>query len=580
VLPALPALASSTPTLTSVAPLTTHAGRQLTLAGTGLEDADTATLAGVALTGLVPSATSLTVTVPLGTPVGTTGPVHVTTASGGDVTSDVAVTVAAPPQVTGLSGAVGDHAAVLTWTAAGTGTTVVRDVTGVADPLTPSSGRSVPVSGLGARDTAFTNTAPATYAAWAVDSDGTPSDSPATVTVSPVPAVATALSIGVSRTVVLYGTGYAVVGRLTRGGQPSAGRRVDLLGRAAGTTTWSVARRLVTDANGGFKTGLVSTRTAEIVLRYGGDAFSAPVDSAHRVVAVQPWITAGLAPPVVVRPEPTVLSGRVPPGLPGAVIRIQRGTAAGFVTVQSVLPTSTGAWSWRFAITTPGSYVFRAVLPAAPSYRSAVSWMPVLRVETRDLQAGMTGDDVLALKRRLAGLHYLPGSLTRYFGYDLTHAVMAFQKVERLPVTGRWTRAERVRMGHPTAWRVRYPAAGRAVEVDITRQVLVLSEGGRVSKIVDVSTGTERLYTYRGDTDVAHTPRGRFVIERQIDGIRISNLGALYRPSYFHLGWAIHGSASVPSYPASHGCVRITNGNTDRLFPLLVRGTPVALYDE
>ena len=187
---------------------------------------------------------------------------------------------------------------------------------------------------------------------------------------------------------------------------------------------------------------------------------------------------------------------------------------------------------------------------------------------------------MLALQRRLIALAYDPGRQDGAFGYDLQHAVMTFQKVERLPVTGRWTKVERSRAGRPTAWRLRYPGTGRAVEISITRQVLVLSQAGKVVRIVDVSSGNDKPYTYEGTSEVARTPRGRFAIERSIDGVRVSPLGELYRPAYFFQGWAVHGSGSVPSYPASHGCVRVTNPTMDRLFALLVKGTPVAVYDE
>jgi lipoprotein-anchoring transpeptidase ErfK/SrfK len=62
-------------------------------------------------------------------------------------------------------------------------------------------------------------------------------------------------------------------------------------------------------------------------------------------------------------------------------------------------------------------------------------------------------------------------------------------------------------------------------------------------------------------------------------GNRIAPLGTLHRPMYFYRGWAIHGSGSVPAYPASHGCVRVSNADEDWLFPLIAVGTPVIIYD-
>src|SRR5690606_35305288 len=45
----------------------------------------------------------------------------------------------------------------------------------------------------------------------------------------------------------------------------------------------------------------------------------------------------------------------------------------------------------------------------------------------------------------------------------------------------------------------------------------------------------------------------------QSDGTQPGELGPLYRPKYFHEdGIAVHGYGSVPSRPASHGCVRVS----------------------
>jgi hypothetical protein len=261
------------------------------------------------------------------------------------------------------------------------------------------------------------------------------------------------------------------------------------------------------------------------------------------------------------------------------VLLVQRRVGTTWQTYAHVRTASDG--TYRFPLLMPvGVHGFRVVLPAMAGLATAISPQAVLRVEPRNLIDGMSGPDVLSLQQLLTRLHYDTGRLDGRYGYDLHHAVMAFQKVERLPATGYWGNAERLRGTHPTAWRVRYPSAGRAVEIDITRQVLVLSQAGVVQRIIDVSTGSGKTYYQDGHLNVAHTPRGHFSVFYKINGIRISKLGALYKPSYFYQGYAVHGSASVPSYPASHGCVRITNPNADRLFPLLTLHTPVTLYDE
>ena len=81
-----------------------------------------------------------------------------------------------------------------------------------------------------------------------------------------------------------------------------------------------------------------------------------------------------------------------------------------------------------------------------------------------------------------------------------------------------------------------------------------------------------------GDVRVAVTPLGGFQIQRKIDAWRKSDLGLLYRPAYFIGGYALHGAPSVPPFPASHGCIRITIAAMDRWFDRLPVGTPMLVY--
>lgn len=60
-------------------------------------------------------------------------------------------------------------------------------------------------------------------------------------------------------------------------------------------------------------------------------------------------------------------------------------------------------------------------------------------------------------------------------------------------------------------------------------------------------------------------------------------LGPLYRPKYFHHdGIAVHGYGSVPPYPASHGCVRVSFAAVDYLWEqgLMPLESTVLVYGE
>jgi lipoprotein-anchoring transpeptidase ErfK/SrfK len=226
-----------------------------------------------------------------------------------------------------------------------------------------------------------------------------------------------------------------------------------------------------------------------------------------------------------------------------------------------------------------GRYVFQVVMPARAAHLQAASPATAVQVDARDLGRGDTGSDVLTLEKRLAAQKADVGRVDGLFDYDLTHAVIAFQKSQGIARTGRYDNATRLRLGAPVPVRLQSPKSGRAIEIDLRKQVLYLSEGGVLRRILDVSTGSGQLYESEGVTHRAVTPRGSFAITRKInDPHHESPLGILYRPAYFYGGFAIHGSSSVPTYPASHGCVRITNPAMDRLYDLLVVGTPVTVY--
>jgi hypothetical protein len=502
--------------------------------------------------------------------------VHLTTASGG--TADSATAVAVHPVVTGLVGRVGDRAALLTWTSAGTGPTLVRDVSASpAGPFTPADGVAVPVTGLTATDSTFTNAASKTYAVWATDTDGTTSDSAAVVTVAPA-LLAPTITLARSLAVAPWGRTVILSGKLTMAGLPLPARTVDLWGQTPGKPA-TLLRHLKTGLDGSWSTPVQPARSTDFSIRYAGDAFSGSSNVPHGTVRILARLTESFTPSTILRGATTELRGQVLPRLAGVALSVQERKGTSWVQIAAVRTASDG--SYRMSLSPAvGVHSTRVVLPAQPGLNSAASPTTVLRVDPRNLSDGMTGNDVLALQKLLLSQHYDPGALNGRYGYDTHHAVMAFQKLQRLPVTGRWGNAERLRATRPVAYKVRYPSSGRAVEISITRQVLVLSEGGVVKRVIDVSTGNNRYYTYDGGSGVAHTPRGRFVVQRKINGTRISHLGALYKPSYFTGGYAVHGSASVPNYAASHGCVRITNPNADRIFPLLTVGTPVTVFDE
>jgi hypothetical protein len=417
--------------------------------------------------------------------------------------------------------------------------------------------------------------------------DATPSPvagptAPPSPSTSPVPTApaATTLTLTRSAGAVGYGGVLTLTGRLARAdGTAVAGAPVELWSRTQGQAGRLRVARVTTGRDGRAVARITPRTSAEYQLRYAGNTLSAAASSPRVAANVRPRLTGGFSPAGLRLGETSVLSGAVSPAYAGARVTVRRKLDNGSYQDVAVLATN-GAGAYRWAVTPDlaGSYVYRVVLPAKPAWLLTYTAPLALQVDRRDLRQGQRGADVLSLQQRLLAQHADIGRLDGLFGGELMHAVLAFQKSQGLPRTGVYDTATRARLAAPAAVRLRAPAAGRAVEIDLTRQVLYLSEAGKVTRVLDISSGNNELYESEGVTSLAYTPVGSFRIERKINKMHESPLGLLYRPAFFYQGWAIHGSGSVPVYPASHGCIRVTNPVMDRLYDLLTVGTPVTLY--
>jgi lipoprotein-anchoring transpeptidase ErfK/SrfK len=194
------------------------------------------------------------------------------------------------------------------------------------------------------------------------------------------------------------------------------------------------------------------------------------------------------------------------------------------------------------------------------------------------LQSGSEGAQVKALQHRLHELGYQVQAADGQFGPETHHSVVAFQKVNHLGRDGVVGPITRKALERPRVPKPRSTKAGFHVQADLTLQVVYMVKDGKIQEILDASSASGQHYTVDGDVRLAVTPQGSFVIQRKIDAWRRSKLGLLYRPAYFTGGYALHGAYSVPPFPASHGCIRITTTAMDRWFAKLPVGTPMLVY--
>ncbi len=207
-------------------------------------------------------------------------------------------------------------------------------------------------------------------------------------------------------------------------------------------------------------------------------------------------------------------------------------------------------------------------IPSLVSAQRGVKQPPSLtRAQTREAE------------RLLSDLGYWTGAVDGIFDSGTRAALVAFQKWEGLPVSGRLTLAEleEIRAGDmPTAREPGYPH----VEVDVDRQVLLLINKEGPVKVLPVSTGSGKPFIDEGQNSIAYTPRGRFIVYDKTPGWEKGSARSMYYSNYISGGVAIHGSPNVPFHPASHGCIRIPLFAAREVSNLLSLGTIVLVYDK
>ena len=182
--------------------------------------------------------------------------------------------------------------------------------------------------------------------------------------------------------------------------------------------------------------------------------------------------------------------------------------------------------------------------------------------------AGSRGLKVLLLQRGLLRLGFAT-PVTGYFDGLTANAVNAFRKTNEMGRDGYAAKSVygMVLRGEG-AYKLRYPSSGthgKHVEFDWSRQVLVLADHGRPYRVYHTSSGAPATPTVFGS----------YHFYRQQFG---TNAKGMVHSSYFIGGYAIHGYASVPNYPASHGCLRVPIPNALSIYNWIDLGDPIYTY--
>ena len=189
----------------------------------------------------------------------------------------------------------------------------------------------------------------------------------------------------------------------------------------------------------------------------------------------------------------------------------------------------------------------------------------IAQVVEPQLQPGSRGTGVALLKQGLRALGYPAGSGPSWTD-KLGRELMAFRKTNNM---GRNFTASRtiykMVFAGKGGFNLVHPEAGKHVEFDWSRQVLALAEGDKV------------VATYHASSGAPSTPTvfGSYRFYSKWAG---TNEKGMYDSNFFIRGYAIHGYPSVPTYPASHGCIRVPNADATDIFAWVAIGDPIFVY--
>ena len=272
------------------------------------------------------------------------------------------------------------------------------------------------------------------------------------------------------------------------------------------------------------------------------------------------WVLAG---------EQLVASGRLDPYVAGEKVSVELwkgkkrlGTRIVAVKDQK----GSGRFTASFgAVKKTGSYFVRAIHEGTANQKKATSERARFGAVQASSGSGSSGEHVRLLQiglRRLAYVTPVNGKHDNATG----RAVMAFRKVNGMNRTfGANRNVMRALFAGRGGYKLRFPKAGRHAEADLSRAVLVLADKGKAVRIYHASPGKPSTPTVRGT----------FHVYRRQPG---TNSHGMVHSAYFIRGYAVHGYASVPAYPASHGCLRVPIPNARSIYNWLTMGTRVDVY--
>jgi hypothetical protein len=213
----------------------------------------------------------------------------------------------------------------------------------------------------------------------------------------------------------------------------------------------------------------------------------------------------------------------------------------------------------------PGNYQVDAAYYGTPELAPSQAHSKGFGPRYPSLHKGNRGPEVNLFNKLLARQGYATSHGKKYT-QTTAWGVLAFRKVHGMSrIQSATSGIFKTLAEGRGAYEVQHPGAGKHAEVNLAKQVLVLADGDKPERTYHISSGT---------IATPSDPGGYRFYRRQPG---FNSLG-MYYSTYYHGGEAIHGYRSVPTHPASHGCIRVPIPQAREIYNWIQLGMPIWVY--
>ena len=261
--------------------------------------------------------------------------------------------------------------------------------------------------------------------------------------------------------------------------------------------------------------------------------------------------------------------GRVKPFVAGQQVIVELFRGGKVVATRTVDVTrakdGNGAFAVVFSVTSAGSYTVKARHQATDQQARFTMANKRFQALKGSVGRGSGRARIHLVQLGLKRLAFVTSTSGRFDGAT-ARAVIAFRKTNKMSRNSSVSaKVFEMLLNGQGGYRLKYPRAGKHVEADLSRQVLVLARNGKAERIYHTSTGAPSTPTVLGS----------FRFYRKQPG---TNAKGMVHSWYFIRGYAIHGYKSVPTSPASHGCLRVPIPNALSIFRWVKMGDRIFVY--